>query len=75
MNQDEQRALAIECGAIVRHWTSTVSLTTSELSVYTAAVEAKERERCAVEAYEWAMAYVTADTAPISISDLLRSLK
>lgn len=32
------------------------------------------RERCAVEAYEWDMAYVLADTAPIGNAEAIRAL-
>ena len=32
------------------------------------------RERCAVEAYEWAMAYVVEDTAPVGNADAIRAL-
>lgn len=32
------------------------------------------RARCAVEAYEWAMAYVVEDTAPVGNADAIRAL-
>lgn len=56
MTPEEQRKLAIECCANVSDWIRTgnirgsyisITFTVNELAAYTAAVEAKERERCA----------------------------
>ena len=53
MNQDEIKKLAIECGLVAKADPSTFSPETifswafDELAAYTAAVEARERERCA----------------------------
>lgn len=55
MTPEEQRKLAIECSAVVdiKHHTNvdgdSIVFLPNELADYTAAVEAKERERCAKE--------------------------
>ena len=46
MNQEEIKKLAIECGAHVHE--NGTGFNYEELAAYTAAVEARERERCAV---------------------------
>ncbi len=55
MKPDEIRNLAIGCGADVRHYPLSDDeikyvyvLDSEELAAYTAAVEARERERCAL---------------------------
>jgi len=87
MTPDEQRALAIEKGAIVKHWRGIIgddyddfTLSTNELAAYTAAVEAKERERCAVVCddshYNWRFDNEPdSSSGPRECRDAIRSLK
>ncbi len=47
---------------------------TSALEAVVAKAGEMMRERCAVEAYEWAMAYVVEDTAPVDNADAIRAI-
>jgi len=74
---EEQRALADECGALLHYdcggELDTVELYIKELSAYTAAVEAKERERCAAICDELRKQNQTMDL--YWVADEIRNLK
>ena len=46
-----------------------------ELQRFAAIIEKRTIERCAVEAYEWAMAYVIEDNAPITCAAAIRAME
>ena len=47
---------------------------TEDLQRFAAIIEKRTIERCAVEAYEWTMAYVIEDNAPITCAAAIRKI-
>ena len=78
MTNDEILQAAKEVGAVIdvlmlgRH--DNTVFTTGELERFAAIIEKRTIERCAVEAYEWTMAYVIEDNAPITCAAAIRKI-
>ena len=51
------------------------TFSSEELKNFAAIIEKRTIERCAVEAYEWAMAYVIEDNAPITCAAAIRAME
>jgi hypothetical protein len=76
--------LAKECGAEQhdrprgndhKNIVTTFEMSRDELEAFRKRIEDEMKERCAEDAKDWAMQYVTEDCAPINVKDYIRSMK
>ncbi len=78
MTQNDIFRLAVEAGAYWEHgdWNMPSAVTfskESQLVKFAQLILGHEREACAIDADEWAMAYVEVDTAPKTVGDTIRA--
>ena len=74
MKHDEILQAAKEAGLFTRVNGYYAVCHKTQIERFAAIIEKRTIERCAVEAYEWTMAYVIEDNAPITCTAAIRKL-